>query len=330
MTIATEMTGRELVTIDPQRYDAVNLPTYRWLKTLTDVEQQLVTLTSVPEIKDIINLADLAKNFAEKAKDTHLVERAIEVQREAQRRAGELLKAMKTRGELYDGLVPPNRRSQSATVQTLKEIGVTKTESSRWQRLAAAPKDEFDAETERCQAKATAAMTGEKPATYQNSADEEYYTPSEIVEAARRAMGSIDLDPASCASANEVVQAATFYTRDDNGLLQTWEGNVFCNPPYSRKRIDEFVERLIHFYDEGDITAAVFLTSDNTDTRWFQRLMGKAAAICFPEGRLNWWSTTNSGESNALRGSAIFYLGPEPETFRMEFRKFGHVVKCWE
>ncbi len=41
----------------------------------------------------------------------------------------------------------------------------------------------------------------------QNKGVIEWYTPKEYVELCRQAMGSIDLDPASCAKANRIVKA---------------------------------------------------------------------------------------------------------------------------
>lgn len=59
----------------------------------------------------------------------------------------------------------------------------------------------------------------------------EHYTPAYIVEAARSLMGGIDLDPASCAKANETIKATNTIGLPNDGLAIDWFGKVFLNPP---------------------------------------------------------------------------------------------------
>lgn len=63
----------------------------------------------------------------------------------------------------------------------------------------------------------------------------EWYTPQRYIEMAREVMGTIDLDPASNAIAQEWIKARVFYSQEEDGLSQEWFGNVWINPPYGRK-----------------------------------------------------------------------------------------------
>lgn len=73
-------------------------------------------------------------------------------------------------------------------------------------------------------------MTSSNPR--HSSSSNEHYTPVEIVEAARAALGGqIDTDPASSLKAQEVVRAVTWHGREENGYGRSWKGRVFLNPP---------------------------------------------------------------------------------------------------
>jgi ParB family chromosome partitioning protein len=151
----------------------------------------------------------------------------------------------------------------------------------------------------------------------------EWYTPAEIIVAARHVMGRIDLDPASCELAQTVVKARMFHTADDNGLKHPWHGNVFVNPPYSRGYIPLFVNKLIAEIHAGHTSQAILLTRGGTDTKWFNRAAGAASAICFPS-RIKFWGVDKQIKTSMMT-QVILYFGNKPEKFRKKFSQFGFV-----
>lgn len=157
-----------------------------------------------------------------------------------------------------------------------------------------------------------------------NSGDNEWYTPAEYIAAATAVMGGIDLDPASSAEANKIVGAADWYGPDEDGLAQPWRGRVWLNPPYAQPLVDRFCLRLAREYAAGQVTEACILVNNATETSWFQALLAPAAAVCFPRGRVKFWHPRKTAVP--LQGQAVIYLGDCPQSFRIEFIRFGPVM----
>lgn len=167
-------------------------------------------------------------------------------------------------------------------------------------------------------------LASRNTAAVTQSLTNEWYTPGEYIEAARRVMGDIDLDPASCAEANATVRAAQFYSETDPGLGHEWKGRVWLNPPYGRLA-GEFVVNLAREYDAGHVTAAVTLVNAHcTDTSWFRPLWDHA--LCFTYGRLNFGAGT-AKRGGSTHGSVFAYLGPDPAAFAAEFAQYGAIVR---
>jgi phage N-6-adenine-methyltransferase len=154
---------------------------------------------------------------------------------------------------------------------------------------------------------------------------DEWYTPATYIEAARSVMGAIDLDPATSAAAQEVVKAATWYTKQDDGLSVPWEGRVWINPPYSMPLIRQFTSKLIDEYENGNVTQAIILTNNSSDTAWFHDLLSHYPA-CFTRGRVQFWRPDHDA-FGARQGQVLFYLGDNIEAFTHVFCAFGQVVQ---
>ena len=161
---------------------------------------------------------------------------------------------------------------------------------------------------------------GARPHVTNNSGENEWYTPAVYVEAARKAMGSIDLDPASSDMANEVVKAARYCTAETDGLSYEWGGNIWMNPPYSSDLVGRFISKLV---DERDnYEQAVVLVNNATETEWFRKLISVANAVCFPYGRIRYYSP-NGKNNSPLQGQAIVYVGDNVESFFDAFSEIG-------
>ena len=94
----------------------------------------------VDEVKDIRDKAQAMAAYARQAKDTELVAWASEIKVRAERRAGEMLAEMPK----HSGGNPNLSRSTTGSPPTLEDLGVSRDQSSRWQKLAAIPEAKFE------------------------------------------------------------------------------------------------------------------------------------------------------------------------------------------
>ena len=161
-------------------------------------------------------------------------------------------------------------------------------------------------------------------ANHAETEGDDWCTPIEYVDAVREVLGTIDLDPATNEYGQSIIGASKFYTKQDDGLAHEWHGRVFLNPPYSVPMIDKFVSKLLAEYMTGNVTEAIVLTNNSTETQWFQGLLSVCQVVCFPSRRLKFWK--NGNEVFATRqGQAFFYFGAS-EKFAKVFAAFGTVL----
>jgi ParB family chromosome partitioning protein len=154
-------------------------------------------------------------------------------------------------------------------------------------------------------------------------------TPREWIGLARTIMGGIDLDPATNAGAQKIVQAKTYYTREDNGLEREWHGRVWMNPPYSQPLVTQFIQKLFAEGAAGRVTEALVLVNNATDTTFGQTLLINADAVLFPKGRISFCTPgTEIALQGTRQGQMLVYLGPNVDRFVSACADRGAVLRA--
>jgi len=83
--------------------------------------------------------------YAKQANDKSLIRMATELKIRAERRAGEMLIESKLKGDRHTGYGDQKSDYRCVSpIPTLAEIGISRNQSSRWQKLAAVPETQFE------------------------------------------------------------------------------------------------------------------------------------------------------------------------------------------
>lgn len=153
----------------------------------------------------------------------------------------------------------------------------------------------------------------------------EWYTPPRIIVDAREVLGgTIDCDPASHPIPQTWIRARTYYTEEQNGLIQPWNGTVFLNPPFSATRV--WVDKLKQELQSGRTTAAVLLTNSAPGYVWWEETVDAAISVCLIRHRLRFINESGLAQGQAKKGQSIFYFGRNPDRFRDIFSSYGRFL----
>jgi len=87
----------------------------------------------------------------------------------------------------------------------------------------------------------------------------------------------------------------TYFTPNDDGLLQPWHGNVWCNPPYDRE-IPKWLSKAAQETGSGNADLVVLLIPARTDTQWFHDYVYQKSGVevRFIKGRLKFGGSKNN------------------------------------
>jgi len=157
--------------------------------------------------------------------------------------------------------------------------------------------------------RASAETTGQRMAVHFSSQTPEWPTPQWLFEALHKEFG-FTLDPCST---HTNAKCARHFTRDDDGLAQSWRDEVvFMNPPYGRE-IGKWMAKA-HHSARRDGATVVCLVPARTDTAWWHDYAMKHE-IRLLRGRLKFGDGLNSApfpSALVVMRPAGFVLRPWP------------------
>lgn len=298
--------------------------------SLSNISAAKMALAKASTLQDVLEIRDKAEAIRvyvkAAAESLETQNAAAEIKLRAERKAGEMLAAM----EKNEG-GRPGKTGDTMSPVKIDSLGITKKQSSRWQKEAGVDEAKFESYVAECREEkkelTQSGLLSLAGAGHVSSAtgENEWYTPNRFIEAARQAMGSIELDPASCQEANVAVKAKRFYCIADDGLSKRWKGNVWLNPPYSKDLCFKFITKLIEERDAGRVTQAIVLVNNATETVWGQMLLKASSAICLPAGRISFVSKDGKTANSPLQGQMFCYMGDSDSMF---FEAFAGIGVC--
>lgn len=269
-----------------------------------------------------IHITDAATKAAERAKDITAFEKAIRKNLEAKHDFAAHYRATFKNGTLAS--------SGQAVEEYCKSFGFADRTVRRWcetllpeHGLEKAIQQRVDAARKR--------FVDDVQAANFSSAEIEWYTPRQYIEAAREVLGEIDLDPASCFVANQTVKAAQIFTAQENALAQPWHGRVFMNPPYGIDKDSKasvagmFCQKAISEYVAGNVEAAIILVNSAHAQKWQKPLYD--FPVCFVDHRISFVSSDGVVNKAPTFMNIFVYLGAEEQKFAEVFSDFGYVMR---
>lgn len=273
---------------------------------IRDEQDYLVRVSEIRTLVERIENAGDAKALADKARAAQVwaqrarlgdeqVNLAAIAKLWAERRAGELLAAVRGHAKrLPNGTIPDGNISPK--------------ESHRWQKLAAVPVEDFEQAVDDAAQNGLVTTSGvvRRMDVHYSSATDLWSTPQDLYDQLRREF-SFELDV--CATADNA-KCVRYFTSEDDGLSQEWNGVCWMNPPYG-DAIKDWVRKAYESSTHG--ATVVCLVPARVDTGW-------------------WWDYCRFGEIRFLRGRLKFGGGANSAPFPSAVVIFGRPAQViwWE
>jgi hypothetical protein len=314
-------TTGEIVAINEQTLSTPD----RILSYLAQLDNALTETYDIADALEIKNRVDIVRFLTNKLDlDRDIKNRAAESQIRTERRLIELVDQLpRNKGTRLGGniVLPPGKEP------TYEELGLTKQQVSRMRPLAQVPIERLDnfikqareGENELTVGGACAyARNVVKLGPMMSSDSAEWYTTPDIIRCVVSVLGEIDLDPCSNSKDKPNIPAKEHYTKEEDGLSQSWHGRIYMNPPYGDE-VPHWIDKLNLEYLEGRVKQAIALLPARPDTVWFRSLRNYPR--CFMFGRVRFNDSPNSAPFPTM----LVNVGCDADKFNSTMSKIGDI-----
>jgi hypothetical protein len=314
---------------------------------VTGLSERIPALEWIERAREALAAAQTFEGVAELAEQARMAEALLECKKSGShahaeawafvaattRKIGEMTLALpkakrgpKREAEISPADVENQAAARESKTAALARASVPSARASEAEKVARLPDDEYRA---RVEAGKQQILDGKRPKALHavtSGSDHDgnqFSTPAKYVEAARKVMGGIELDPATNPSAQLVVKADRFYTRDDDALTKSWAASsVWLNRPYSRELVSKFGGHLLA--ELAGIGTAITLVNSDHSAAWYQAELHACVAFCLLDHRIAFELDGKPVPGNA-HAQTIMYWGPKLPLFSRTFAEFGPV-----
>lgn len=151
-------------------------------------------------------------------------------------------------------------------------------------------------------------------------------TPPNLWRPFSDALDGFDLDP--CSGAEPQPIATERYTQDDNGLEQSWFGDVWVNPPYSDP--SAWWDKAISEYTHGDVDRVVLLLPARTNTNYFVDNIQYTDLVCFVDHKVKFLKEGKPAKDFLPTPVMFLYIGEVTEEIVTVMNQFGWTINVDE
>jgi hypothetical protein len=162
----------------------------------------------------------------------------------------------------------------------------------------------------------------------------DYYTPVTLIDAARAAMGGIDLDPASHWVAARAHGIENYYHQYRSAFDNPWAGRVWLNPPYGENR--PWFNEIVRYWDAGEIQQLCMLSPVWAFNTVIARpVIARSSTMLLLSPTPKFWGRQKRGrivdegeeDLGVNHPHAILYMGLRTAEFRAAFEEHGILMR---